>query len=64
MTAFKESLIPCQAGNVDSILASSGSSLEEDMTLLQDSFLENPTDRGAWQAAGHGVARSQIQLNH
>ena len=30
---------------------------------LQDSFLENPMDRGAWQAAGPPVAKSQIQLN-
>ena len=24
---------------------------------LQSSCLENPTDRGAWQSAGHGVTR-------
>ena len=24
--------------------------------LLQYSFLENPMERGAWQATGHGVA--------
>ena len=29
---------------------------------LQCSCLENPMDRGAWQAAVHGVARSRIQL--
>ena len=28
---------------------------------LQDSCLENPMDRGAWQAIVHGVAKSQIQ---
>ena len=27
---------------------------------LQDSCLENPMDRGAWQAAVHGSAKSQI----
>ena len=27
------------------------------------SCLENPTDRGAWQATVHGVAQSQTQLN-
>ena len=27
---------------------------------LQNSCLENPTDRGAWRAMGHGVAKSQI----
>ena len=26
--------------------------------LLQDSCLENPMDRGAWQAMVHGVAKS------
>ena len=26
---------------------------------LQYSFLENPMDRGAWQATVHGVAKSQ-----
>ena len=26
---------------------------------LQSSCLENPTDRGAWQATVHGVAKSQ-----
>ena len=29
---------------------------------LQDSCLENPMDRGAWQAAVHRVAQSQTQL--
>ena len=27
--------------------------------LLQYSFLENPMERGAWRATGHGVAKSQ-----
>ena len=26
---------------------------------LQDSYLENPMDRGAWRASVHGVAKSQ-----
>ena len=29
---------------------------------LQYSCLENPMDRGAWKAAVHGVAKSQIRL--
>ena len=34
--------------------------LEKGMvTHIQDSCLENPTDRGAWQATVHGVAKSQ-----
>ena len=32
------------------------------MVTLHYSSLENPVDRGAWQAAVHGVARSQTQL--
>ena len=30
---------------------------------LQHSYLENPMDRGAWRAAGHGVAKSQTPLS-
>ena len=32
-------------------------------TPLQYSCLGNPVDRGAWWAAVHGAAKSQIQLN-
>ena len=31
---------------------------------LQYSCLENPKDRGAWQAAVHGIAKSQTQLSN
>ena len=31
---------------------------------LQCSCLENPMDRGAWQAIVHGVAKSQVRLNN
>ena len=30
---------------------------------LQYSCLENPMDRGAWQAAFHGVTKSRAQLS-
>ena len=30
--------------------------------LLQNSCLENPMDRGAWQAVVHGVKKNQTQL--
>ena len=30
---------------------------------LQSSFLENPTDRGAWRAAVRGVTKSQTGLS-
>ena len=33
-------------------------------TPLQYSCLENPMDGGAWQAAVHGVVKSQIQLSN
>ena len=29
---------------------------------LQYSYLENPTDREAWQATAHGVTQSQTQV--
>ena len=31
---------------------------------LQYSYLENPLDRGAWQATVHGVAKSQTRLSN
>ena len=31
---------------------------------LQYSCLENPMDRGAWEAAVHGVAKSRTQLSN
>ena len=30
---------------------------------LQDSYLENPMNRGAWRATVHRVAKSQTRLN-
>ena len=35
-----------------------------DGTPLQYSCLENPTDRGAWKAAVHGVAEGPTQLSN
>ena len=32
-------------------------------TPLQYSCLEKPMDRGAWEAAVHGIAKSQTQLS-
>ena len=32
-------------------------------TPLQYSCLENPMDRGAWQAAVHGVAKNRVRLS-
>ena len=36
---------------------------EDNGTPLQYSCLANPMDRGAWQAAVHGVARSRTRLS-
>ena len=41
-----------------------GSPGEENSNLLQYSCLENPTDRGAWRAAVHGVAKSWTRLSN
>ena len=37
---------------------------EENGNPLQYSCLRNPMDRGAWQAAVHGVAKSWTQLSN
>ena len=47
------------AGDVGSIPGLGRSPGVGNGTPLQDSCLENPMDRGAWEAAVHGVAKSQ-----
>ena len=38
--------------------------LEKEMTTYSSTFAwKHPTDRGAWQATVHGVAKSQTQLS-
>ena len=49
--------LPINAGNMGSTPG------EGDSSPLQYSCLENSMDRGAWRAAVHGVAQSQIQLS-
>ena len=44
------------AGDPSSIPESGRSSGEGDGNPLQDSYLENPMDRGVWLATVHGVA--------
>ena len=51
------------AGDPGSIPELGRSPGEGNGNLLQYSCLENPMDRGAWQAIVHGVAKSQIQLS-
>ena len=55
--------------NLDEVLSEDSQTLvkgwfgEGNGTPLQYSCLENPLDGGAWQAALHGVARSQTRLS-
>ena len=51
------------AGDEGSIPGSGGSTGEGNGNPLQYSCLENPKDRGAWQATVHGVAKSRTQLS-
>ena len=45
-----------------SILGLGRSIVEGNDSSLQYSYLENPMDRGVWQAMVHGVTRSQTRL--
>ena len=47
------------AGSIPGLGRSPG---EGNDNRLQYSFLENPMDRGAWQAMAHGVAQHQTCL--
>ena len=49
----------CNAGDLGSIYALERSPREGNGNPLQYSCLENPMDRGSWQATVHGVAKSQ-----
>ena len=50
----------CNAGDLGSIPGSRRSSGRGHVNPLQYSNLENPMDRGAWQATVHRVAKNQI----
>ena len=52
---------PADAGVVGSIPGSPG---EGNGNPLQYSCLENPMDRGAWQATVHGVAKESDMTGH
>ena len=52
----------CNTGDPGSIPGLGRSSGEGKGYLLQCSHLENPMDRGAWQATVHGIARVRHDL--
>ena len=53
---------PASVGDTGSIPGSGRSPAEGNGNPLQYSCLENPMDRGAWQATVHGVAQNRTQL--
>ena len=53
---------PANARDAGLIPGSGGSPGEGNGNSLQCSCLENPMDRGAWQAADHGVAKVAYDL--
>ena len=53
----------CSVGDLGSITGLGRSSGEGNGNLLQYSCLENPMDRGTWQATVHGVTKSWTQLS-
>ena len=53
----------CNAGGLGSIPGLGQSPGEGNDNSLQYSCLENPMDRGTWQATVHGVAKSQTWHN-
>ena len=54
---------PANGGDVDSIPELGRAPGERNGYPLQYSCLENPTDRGAWWATVHGVAKTQTILS-
>ena len=54
--------LPVNAGDMGSIPGPGRSPGEGNGSPLQYFRLENPMDRGAWQAIVHRVAKSQTQL--
>ena len=58
-----KNLSACSAGDPGSIPMSGRSPAEGNGNPLQYPCLENPMDRGAWQATVHGIAKSQTLLS-
>ena len=58
--------LPANTGDARDVGSITGSGRflgEEHGNLLQYPCLENSMDKGAWQATGHGAAKSQTQLS-
>ena len=55
---------PANAGDMDSIPGLGKSAGGGNGNPLQYSCLGNPTDRKAWQATVHGVAKSRTRLSN
>ena len=53
----------CNAGDPDLIPGSRRSPAEGNGSQLQNFCLENPMERGAWQATIHGVTKSGTRLS-
>ena len=54
----------CNAGNLGSMPGSERSFGKGNDNPLQYSYLENPIDRGTWQAIVHWVTKSWTQLSN
>ena len=52
----------CNAGDVGSVPGSERSPGEGNGNPSQSSCLGNPTERGAWQATVHGVAKESAKI--
>ena len=55
--------LPASEADMDSIPGLERSPGEGNGNPLQNSCLENPMDRGAWQATVHRVTKSRTQLS-
>ena len=55
--------LPANVRGAGSISGSGRSPGEGNDYPLQYSYLENPMERGVWQAEGHGITKNQILLS-
>ena len=60
---LRETVVPANAEDVGSIAGWGVSPEERKSNPLQSSCLENPTDRGVWQATVCAVTKSQTRLS-